>query len=247
MWQIIKSLVIRIKTRTKRLVLILTGKVGYLKKGVKCKSIWYGNHYGGFYACPDFLDENSIVYSFGIGEDISFDSAMIKNHNCRVFGFDPTPKSIIWVKNQNLPAGFEFYEYGISNASGFVDFYLPKNPAHVSGSFTIQNNVNDKERVVVEMKSLKDILGELKHKHIDVLKMDIEGAEYDVIENILNDKISITQILIEFHDRFFDHGELKSKRVIEQLKNNGYEIFAVSDSFEEISFINKKALEHDHR
>ncbi len=50
------------------------------------------------------------------------------------------------------------------------------------------------------MKSIENIMKELGHKHIDVLKMDIESAEYDVIENILNAKISITQILIEFHD-----------------------------------------------
>src|SRR5690554_1691728 len=39
---------------------------------------------------------------------------------------------------------------------------------------------------------------QLGHKHIDVLKMDIEGAEYDVIENILSAQLPITQILIEF-------------------------------------------------
>ena len=35
------------------------------------------------------------------------------------------------------------------------------------------------------MKSLADIANELGHSHIDVLKMDIEGSEYEVIENIL--------------------------------------------------------------
>ena len=119
---------IRIKSIVKQLVLRSTGKVNHLKKGVKCKHIWYGNRYGGFYVCPEFLNENSIIYSFGIGEDISFDRTIIENHNCHVFGFDPTPKAINWVNSQNVPAKFNFFEFGISNKSGFVDFYLPKNP-----------------------------------------------------------------------------------------------------------------------
>ncbi|NLA24944.1 MAG: FkbM family methyltransferase, partial [Bacteroidales bacterium] len=76
-----------------------------------------------------------------------------------------------------------------------------------------------------------------------VLKMDIEGAEYSVVENILKNKISISQILIEFHDRFFENESLKSKQVIEKLRRSGYEIFAVSDSFEEVSFVNKMLLD----
>jgi hypothetical protein len=82
----------------------------------------------------------------------------------------------------------------------------------------------------------------LGHKHIDVLKMDIEGSEYDVIEDIINSNISITQILVEFHDRLFENGYQKSIKIINALKLKGYEIFAVSESFEEVSFINKNFL-----
>jgi FkbM family methyltransferase len=231
-----------IKSKVKQLILKSTGKFSHLKKGVKCKCIWYGNRYGGFYVCPIFLNKNSIIYSFGIGEDISFDKAIIENHDCQVFGFDPTPKAIDWVRSQNLPAKFNFFDFGISNKSGFVDFYLPKNLKHVSGSYIIQNNISVKEKIIVKMKSFEDIIIELGHKHIDVLKMDVEGAEYDVIEDMLNTKISINQFLIEFHERLFENGKSKTQKIIKKLNSNGYEIFAISDSFEEISFINKNIL-----
>ncbi len=231
-----------VKARIKKIILKVTGKVEHLKITKSCKHNWYGNTYGGFYICPDLLDEKSVIYSFGIGEDISFDTAIIKNHGCQVFGFDPTPKSINWVKSQKTNEKFLFYEFGIGSKSGFVDFFLPKNPEYVSGSLIDTKNVDTARKVSVEMKSLVDIMNELNHKHIDVLKMDIEGSEYDVIENILNSKISITQILIEFHDRFFENGTLKTKQAIQKLNSHGYEIFAVSDSFEEISFINKNAI-----
>ncbi len=231
-----------IKATGKRIKMRLTGEVRHLRKGVHCHHVWYGNDYGGFYVCPELLNKNSIVYSFGIGFDITFDTTIIKNHDCHVFGFDPTPKSIQWIRNRALPEKFHFYESGISDKSGPVEFYLPKNREHVSGSIIIQDNVNVQEKVTVIMKSLSDIMNELGHQHIDLLKLDIEGAEYDVLENILNAKIPVTQILVEFHDRFFDNGRQKTKQMIESMKSNGYEIFAVSDSFEEVSFINKNAL-----
>jgi FkbM family methyltransferase len=227
-----------IKSKINRLIKLLTGQVRHLKKTVNVNKKWYGNCYGGFYVCPEFLNQNSIIYSLGIGEDISFDMAVIKNHNCRVFGFDPTPKSITWVKQQQgLPAKFIFLEYGIADSSGLTDFYLPRNTAYVSGSFIKQKNVNDNQKISVEMKSWKDIVNILGHKQIDVLKMDIEGAEYNVIDSVLESSVPINQILIEFHDRLFNDGKTKTISVIKKIKNHGYEIFGVSESFEEVSFI----------
>jgi hypothetical protein len=74
--------------------------------------------------------------------------------------------------------------------------------------------------------------------------MDIEGSEYDVIENILTmtTDIQVNQILIEFPDRFFENGRNKTLNSIKLLKSHGFEIFAVSSSNEEVSFINKKIL-----
>lgn len=230
------------KGKIKKIIFRLTGKAGYLKKSIKCKDKWYGSDYGGFYICPELINEKSIIYSFGIGEDISFDMALINQHNCHVFGFDPTPKSINWIKSQNLPENFHFYGYGISNKSGFMDFYLPKNPEHVSGSIVVQNHLDTKEKITVKMKTFEDISLELDHKHIDILKMDIEGAEYNVIESIIKSNISITQILIEFHYRFVEDGKQRTKEIIKKLNEYGYKIFAVSDSLEEISFINENAL-----
>ena len=132
---------------------------------------------------PNLITKDSIVYSFGIGEDISFDLAIIEKHNCKVFGFDPTPKSINWIKKQSISPNFTFFDYGIADKSEAIDFYLPKNPAYVSGSFIKHKNINDQEKVLVQMKTLEDITLDFGHKRIDVLKMDIEGAEYQVIDN----------------------------------------------------------------
>ena len=215
----------------------LSGKTGYAKKNVARSHKWYGNEYGGFYIHPDNLTPDSIVYSFGIGEDTSFDENVLTQHACRVFAFDPTPKSIQWLAGRHIPSGFSFLPFGISDKDGTIDFFLPKNPDHVSGSLALQVNVDQSNRISVPVKRLQTIMQELGHTHIDVLKMDIEGSEYDVITDILVSNLNIDQLLIEFHDRFYENGHKKTKQAIEQLKSIGYEIFAVSASGQEISFI----------
>jgi len=216
-----------------------TSDVSRFKIGIKCNYHWFGSSYGGFYVCSELIHKDSIVYSFGIGEDISFDLALIKKFKCKVFGFDPTPKSIGWVESQKLPKNFTFNKFGIGSKTETVQFFLPKNIHHVSGSIIPQKNVSNKDYIDVQMKSFSDIISLYNYRKIDVLKMDIEGAEYDVIDSILEAEIEIDQILIEFHDRFFNDGNEKSKSTIEHLKLRGYEIFAISNSFEEISFIKK--------
>lgn len=211
----------------------------HLKTGIECESQWYGNNYGGFFIYPNLINSETIVYSFGIGEDISFDISLIKDHGCKIWGFDPTPKSIKWIAGQTLPKEFHFFDVGISQKSGHELFHLPKNQNHVSGSVIQHENVSNENVVEVEMKSFNDITTLLKHKHIGVLKMDIEGSEYKVIDSILNSEIEIDQFAIELHERFFSDGKQKSIQLINKLRNADYEIFAISKSFQEISFIRK--------
>ena len=85
-----------------------------------CNSAWYGNTYGGFFVYPDLLDD----YSIGIGCDVSFDMEIIKQHNSRVYGFDPTPKSINWVSRNTLPVQFKFFDFGISKKNRHRGFSL---------------------------------------------------------------------------------------------------------------------------
>jgi len=219
-------------------------KYNHIKIGLRSKVKWYGNKYGGFYLNPDLLSDQSIIYSFGIGEDISFDQSLIENRQCKVYGFDPTPKSIAWCMSQDLPANFHFYPFGISNKTGKEMFHLPKNKDHVSGSLVLQDNVSDKDMVEVEMQSFSDIVKMLKHDRIDVLKMDIEGSEYNIITDILQSSVEIDQIAIELHERFFDDGKDKTIQLVNDMKHNGYDLFAISDSYEEVSFVRRDALKN---
>jgi FkbM family methyltransferase len=219
--------------------LVLRGKTPWLRRSVKRNYSWYGSNHGGFFIIPELLNSNSVVYSFGIGEDISFDTEIINRHGCIVYGFDPTPKSIKWVESSKRPDKFNFLPYGISTKTGSATFYLPVNENHVSGSLAETKIVSTSKKVEVPMKSFGDIIKELKHEKVDVLKMDIEGAEYDVLPDILKQDITIRQILVEFHHRLFSNGNRKTKNIVELLKSKGYDLYAISKNGEELSFVKR--------
>jgi hypothetical protein len=78
---------------------------------------------------------------------------------------------------------------------------------------------------------------QLGHGRIDLLKMDIEGAEYGVIEDIIKSRIPIAQILVEFHHQYLPNGKRKTEESLHLLRENGYHLFAYSDTGSECSFI----------
>jgi FkbM family methyltransferase len=196
----------------------------------------FGSDYGGWVLARENLDADSVVYSFGIGEDISFDIDLIRAFGLTVHAFDPTPKSIVWVKAQNPPDQFRLHEYGLAAFDGQASFHPPDNPRHVSHTM-LENKSAGGQVLMAPVKRLRTVMEELGHGHIDVLKMDIEGAEYQVIDDICRSDIRPAQILVEFHHRFPMVGVGATKRAIGQLRGVGYRLFSVSESGQEFCFL----------
>ena len=169
------------------------------------KVIPLGTEYGKHYVCLELLNKDSIVYSFGIGEDISFDIEIINRIDCNVYGFDPTIKAAEYI-SKNAHPNFHFYNFGLSTFDGNLKFQPPANPDHAS------YKEDPAGSVTLPVKRITTITGELKHENIDMLKLDIEGSEYAVIENMFNENILPVQMSIEFHGT--------NKHIIDWIKNN---------------------------
>ena len=76
-------------------------------------------------------------------------------------------------------------------------------------------------------------------QEIDLLKMDIEGAEYEVIEALPKNRVAINQILIEFHHMYKGVPISKTVDAISTLSNLGFELFNISQRTYEFSFRKK--------
>lgn len=195
-----------------------------------------GNHGASFTVDLQSLNASSIIYSFGVGSDISFDLELIKKTGAFIHAFDPTPGSAEWLKAQELPEKFMFEMVGIAAEDGEADFYPPENPNYISHTL-IKGTGKRGIPFKAKMERLSTIMKRLGHDHIDLLKMDVEGAEYEVIENILQEGISIRQIAVEFHHRFKSFHPFKTKRAVKMLRDKGYKVFSVSANGEEVGFV----------
>jgi FkbM family methyltransferase len=193
-----------------------------------------GNEGARWCICPLGLSTTSTIYSCGVGKDISFDLDLIRRFGVSVHAFDPTPESIAWIHQQTLPTGFIFHDYGIADFDGHSQFLAPADPEYVS--HTILQTVSRGPRIVVPVHRLKTIMNSLGHEQVDLLKMDVEGAEYSVLADLLRCGIVVKQLLVEFHHRWPEVGVSKTEQAIVDLNRAGYKIFSVSPSGEEYSF-----------
>jgi FkbM family methyltransferase len=222
----------RVKTSLKRLV----GKELPLRVEYRVRT----EKDGGWWFAPEGLDQNSIVYSLGVGEDIEFDLSIIDRFRVELHAFDPTPSSIHMLKTADLPEQFHFHPWAITAEDGTLRFYprVRRDGSKSDVMFTMiaeDGSVND--GIDVPAFCLSSVTNKLGHDHVDLLKMDIEGAEYEVLEGLLASQIKPRQLLVEFHHRFAAIGLQKTAGMVTRLRDAGYKIFAVSETGREVSFL----------
>ena len=185
-----------------------------------------GTVYGGWIVPTEMeLDENSIIYSGGVGEDMSFDILLQNKYNCNILLIDPTEKAIKHYKEvqeyynnnkmftgniqndyythisnkNNTPPNFNKMIYlpiGLWKEETELKFYKQNNENYVSQSLV--ENMFGNNSDIVKVNTIRNIMEEHCHDKIDLLKLDIEGAEIEVLNKMLDDKIYPKYLLIEF-------------------------------------------------
>ena len=207
-----------------------------------------GTEYGGWdIPINAKLNEDSIVYYGGVGEDISFDLKLQDKYNCNIFLIDPTQRAIKHfeeVKNyynnrsnflgniqpdyikhiRDLNPDFTKFTYinkGLHNKKDTLKFYKQTNPDYVSQSLV--PNMFGQDYDEVEVDTIKNIMQNYKHDKIDLLKLDIEGSEIDVLNQMLDDKIYPKYLCIEFDllIKKKDPQQLTQK-IVQRLQENNY-------------------------
>ena len=201
------------------------------------------------------LDKDSIIYCVGVGEDISHDIMIGNKLNSHIYLFDPTPRAIEHVKyvknlfenktekvdNKRYGGGDVSYleflskykiktdkihmlNYGLFTENKILKFYKPSNNEYVSHS-VVQHFTTSEEFINVEVKNLKTIMNEHGHTNIDLLKIDIEGCECDVLEQMIEEKIFPKYLSVDF-DLGWNCEKIKDRdrclRTINLLIKNGY-------------------------
>ena len=206
------------------------------KPDLKRRFRMLGTDYGGWPVIPELLPAAPLVYSFGTGEDISFDLAMIEGYGAQVHAFDPTPRAGAWIERQSLPDAFHFHAIGIAARDGTAAFYPPAGDGHVSFSSAPAADQAGTP-VHAPVRRLESIMADLGHGSIDVLKMDIEGFEYAVIADVLASPARPLFLLVEFHHGMYQAGDGDTRGAVAALRADGYGLFHVSATGHEYGFV----------
>lgn len=193
--------------------------------------------YGGWAIPRGCVDAASVVVDVGLGEDISFSEALIANTGCTVHGFDPTPRAIDYVRRRR-PERFVLHEQGVAGSTREAQFYLPNEAAHVSGSITRAGHVGGSS-LRVHLLGPDDLLQRIGRTHIDLLKLDIEGAEYELLASDGFRRLAarLRVLCIEFHHRWPEHGPAATRAAAAALRALGLRcVWRAAASNEEFTF-----------
>ena len=173
----------------------------FLRHGYELKRLGAPNSICQWTICPNGLDSKSVVYSGGLGSDITFEHDVAKRFGCDLVLYDPSPTG---VNTMSLPENkipqFRFYPVALAAHTGKLTMAPPLNGVGDSWFAAPGRGPGNLELNCVDLQTFMKQNG---HEYIDLLKMDIEGSEYEVIDDLLRRRIPVRQICVEFH-----HGTL---------------------------------------
>lgn len=200
-----------------------------------------GTGYGGWYVPDGLLTSQSLCYGVGAGEDISFEVELIHKYGCEVHCFDPTPRAKRHVDqlHQNTINGIptsingaagwcyridpgclarlHFHAIGLWSEDRTMRFYAPANPAHVSHS--IVNLQHTTEFFEADCRTLRTVMQTLGHSGLSLLKLDVEGAEYDILTSLVDGTIRPTVLCVEFDEGYNPLDDTYLSRIVQMVSH----------------------------
>ena len=144
---------------------------------------------GGYLVNRDDIFESDVLLSFGISDDWSFEYDFYKLNDLDIYAFDGSLTSIFWIKkNISYIRNLKF-----SHLLKYFQFrYFSKKNKFFKKKFL--SSINDNNNI-----NLENIKNLILDKNI-FLKIDIEGHEYRILDDILKIQNNIIGLAIEFHD-----------------------------------------------
>ena len=181
--------------------MILSSKYNFLKPYKVKNLIRFGRKFdGGYLVCSDAIQKIENLITLGVGDDVSFEIDIDRKCSLnKIHLYDYTVNHILFIKIIvkyirriiTFRTKIDNLVHSIKNYINFIKF---KNKPNVK---LFKNKVvkNIKENIDIK---LDQILSNIKGTN-NLLKIDIEGSEYEIIDDILSNSSIINMLVIEFH------------------------------------------------
>tara|TARA_B100000674_G_C37898186_1_gene942371 strand:+ start:792 stop:1655 length:864 start_codon:yes stop_codon:yes gene_type:complete len=189
---------------------------------------------GNYLIKANLLSSKSIIYSFGIGENLGFEKKVAEKFKCLVHCFDPTSLAKNFMEREKYDKNLiHFQPYGIWNKDGKIKFYYQDESNRNNSGGSITNLFETNSYDLLDCLRLSSIMEKNNHERVDLVKLDIEGASIQVIENFINENILPDQIVVEFEysetdriiEKEFNNWSKKLKELITLLKSKKYKCY----------------------
>jgi FkbM family methyltransferase len=165
------------------------------------------------------LNENSIVFDLG-GYKGEFTEEIYNKFNCTVYVFEPVYELFKIIKDKfNKNDKINVFNFGLSDCNKSLEINLADNASSIYG----KNGVKE----TIKLVSIFDFISENKIHYVDLLKINIEGGEYEVLPELINKGyvVNIENLQIQFHD-FVDDAISKREKIINNLSKTHSSTFS---------------------
>jgi hypothetical protein len=132
-----------------------------------------------------------------------------------------------------------FHDWGISDFDGQLPFYAPRKAG--STHYSQDPGRGCPQPVLGHVRRLTTIVQSLGHDHIDVLKLDVEGSEFEAVPDLLASGVRVEQLLVEIHYHFHSRSFREGLALIDLIKRNGMQCVHVSPRGLEFAFVRTTA------
>jgi FkbM family methyltransferase len=140
------------------------------------------------------LDSGAVVLDVG-GYEGRWAERVLERFGCAVHVFEPVPEYAAAIEARLAPRGLaRVHRFGLSGTTGEVDFVLS-----ADGSSALRRGG---ERRRVRMRAAAEVFGELGLEEVRLMKVNIEGGEYELLEHLLDRGLMpcIVHLQVQFHD-----------------------------------------------
>ena len=182
----------------------------------------------------DRLDETSVVVDVGCGHDADFSMHFIEKYGSRAIALDPTKKHEPSLRSLAQRSNGRFQHIGIAVAStgGTLTFHEScdnESGSILDGHANVQaDQVNSYD---VEAVTLRCIPPRIGSPQVDLIKLDLEGAEYELLNNASEQDLApYAQIFVEFHHHCVQDYSLRdTQQTVEALRAKGLQSFSLDN------------------
>ena len=123
-----------------------------------------------------------------IGANIGITSVYLANRfpTAKIFSFEPLFENYeILKKNTENYKNIKVFNFGLGKKNETLDIFLSDDSENFGGgSFFPEVGGVSNRRIKCEIKNIQDTLLELDVKEIDLIKIDTEGAEFDILTSL---------------------------------------------------------------